>query len=181
LKKRRSRPPKPGRESIRLRALGTDRFELVHPPCARERADDVAEVHEMLAAGEADVARDELRWLLEGCSDFLEAHVLLGRLAWDEGRVDLARGHYGYAHAIGRRALGPRFRGSLPYEQPANRPLIEAAVGLARCLAHLARHDDARRVLEEVLLWDAGDPLGARAILDELDRKKESKGHSATS
>lgn len=125
----------------------------------------------MIAAGEHDVARDELRWLLEGCSDFLEAHVLLGQLAWEEGRVDLARGHFGYAHSIGRRALGRRFRGRLPYEREANRPLLDAGVGLARCLAKLGRSHDAHDLLSEVLSWDARDPLGVAAMLNEVEAK----------
>ena len=35
----------------------------------------------MLAAGENEVARDELRWLLDGCPDFIAAHRMLGELA----------------------------------------------------------------------------------------------------
>ena len=169
--KPKGRRGKPNPESIRLRSLGRGLFELAPPSCVRERADDVAEVHKILAAGEIDLACDELRWLLEGCSDFLEVHVLLAQIAWDEGQVDLARGHFGYAHAVGRRALGPRFHGQIPYGYEANRPLLEAGVGLARCLAELGKKGDARRVLAEVLAWDTGDPLGVRAIFEKLGQK----------
>ena len=79
---------------------------LVHPRCARDRADDLEEVREMIEAGELDVAIDELRWLVGGCSEFIEAHGLLGELALatDED-VALARGHFGVAVQLGLKAL----------------------------------------------------------------------------
>lgn len=122
----------------------------------------------MLAAGERDIARNELRWLLEGCSDFLEVHVLLGRLAWEEGDVALARGHNGYAYEVGRRALGRRFQGQLPYRLAANRPLLEAGAGLAHCLESLGRRQDAVAVAHEVLGWDPSDPLELADWLEGL-------------
>jgi hypothetical protein len=154
-KRRRSHGSRP---TVRVR-LVDDQFELVHPPCANERIDDIREVRQMLEAGEREVARDELRWLLEDCSDFLEAHVLLGRLAWEDGEMQLARGHFGYAYQVGRRALGHGFQGPLPCSRLANRPLFEAGAGLVRALERLNRRNDAVAVAREVLSWDRSDPM----------------------
>ena len=54
----------------------------------------------MMEAGEVDIAIDELRWLLSGCSDFIEAHRLLGELALAENDLPLARAHFGYAYSL---------------------------------------------------------------------------------
>ncbi len=59
----------------------------------------------MVAAGETEIARDELRWLLSECHDFLAAHKLLGDLALADNDVRLARGHFGYAYQIGLKAI----------------------------------------------------------------------------
>lgn len=124
----------------------------------------------MIAAGELDIAVDELRWLVEGCSEFLAAHCLLGELALEaDGDVALARGHFGAAYQLGlqalRRANTPM---PLPYKQPANRPLFEAGQGLAWCLAKLGKLPLAQEVVDQLLKLDPGDPLELRAMLDEL-------------
>ena len=59
----------------------------------------------MIEAGEVDIAIDELRWLLGGCSDFIAAHRMLGEAAMLESDIPLARGHFGYAFQIGVKAL----------------------------------------------------------------------------
>src|SRR5688572_17437238 len=92
-----SPPPQhqpPRRTTLSLRRLrGSDSWELVHPPCASERTDDLAEAAAMIDAGELDVARDELLWLLEDCRDFIAAHRLLAEIALEAGDVKLARAH----------------------------------------------------------------------------------------
>ena len=141
-------------------------WELVHPRCALERADDMKEVAAMLDAGETEVARDEIRWLLEGCSDFLQAHLALGEMALAEGDVNLARGHFGTAYQIGVKAL--RRVGldrPLPYRRTANRPFFEAGKGLVYCLVQLDRQRIAREVVEQLLRCDPTDPLGVRALI----------------
>ena len=72
---------------------------------ARDRQEDLEEVRKMLDAGEVEVATDECRWLLNGCSDCLEAHRLLGEIALAENDLPLARGHFGYAYRLGEQAL----------------------------------------------------------------------------
>ena len=55
----------------------------------------------MIEAGETEVARDELQWLLGGCTDLIDAHKTLGEIALVEHDLPLARGHFGYAYQIG--------------------------------------------------------------------------------
>jgi Flp pilus assembly protein TadD len=147
---------------------GTDTFELVHPPCVEERAEDMEEVYAMLQAGETDVAVDELRWLLEGCHELLEAHKLLGEFAMTEGDLALARSHFGRAYDLGLAAL-PRkgLSGPLPYARPANRPFLEAGKGLACCLRGLGELKLATDVVGQLLTLDPADPLAVKDVLGE--------------
>jgi hypothetical protein len=121
------------------------------------------EVEAMLAAGENEVARDELRWLLDGCSDFIAAHRLLGELALEENDVRLARGHFGYGYEIGLRAMPSKgLPGPLPYDLPANQAFLESAKGLAWCLRQLGEARLADQVTAKLLALDPSDPLGVR-------------------
>jgi tetratricopeptide (TPR) repeat protein len=155
------------RSSVRLqRASGGKSYELAHPPCVRERADDLREVQAMLAAGELEVAADELRWLLEDCRDFIEAHKILGELAAAEGDVKLARAHFGFAYDLGCGAIPVTGLDSpLPYELLPNQAFLEAAKGLAWSLIELKQPDKARDVLQRLLACDPTDPLGAGEML----------------
>jgi hypothetical protein len=144
---------------------------LVHPRCARDRAEDLEEVREIIAAGELEVAIDELRWLVGGCSEFIEAHSLLGELALAEGEdVALARGHFGVAVQLGLKALerAKAAGGPFDYSQRANRSFFEAARGLVWCLATLKMFDKAEDVVANVVKLDRRDPLELRKLLDEL-------------
>lgn len=120
----------------------------------------------MVAAGETDIARDELVWLLAECPDFLEAHLHLGLLALEEDDPKLARGHFGRAYELGIKALeaagGPP---SLPYEHAGNRPFFEAAKGLAHCLVATGRGKLAKDVVRRAVALDPKDPLGLAALV----------------
>lgn len=144
-------------------------WELVHPRCARERGDDVDEVLAMLAAGETEVALDELRWLLEGCGDFIMAHRLLGELALGDHDYRLARGHFGYGFEIGWSALPHADASPVPYRVEANQALLECAKALALCLHELGKPRKALAVVKRLLHWDPSDPLGVRPWLSEWD------------
>jgi hypothetical protein len=134
---------------------------LLHPRCARERAEDLQEVRRMIEAGEDDIAIDELRWLVSGCPEFLDAHQLLGELAAAGGDWRLARGHFGYAFDLGLSAFGPEgWQGKLPYRLPANRGFLSAAKGLALCLKELGQTERSRDLLNRLLAFDPSDPLG---------------------
>src|SRR5215475_15318245 len=92
--------PSSGGLSLRRSTDGKS-WVFVHPPCVRERAEDLEEVQLMIEAGEVDVALDELRWLLSDCSEFIAAHVLLGDVARDMNDLPLARAHYGAGYQLG--------------------------------------------------------------------------------
>jgi hypothetical protein len=152
-------------QELRVRPVG-DAWELVHPRCACDRAEDIEEIQAMLAAGENEIARDEIRWLLEGCHDFIEAHKLLGEIAYAERDLPLARGHFGYALRIGQQAIeragNPR---PVPYRLLGNQPFHESGKVLALCLIELDRRELAVAVVEQLVSYDPSDPLGMRTML----------------
>jgi hypothetical protein len=170
-KKRSSRrPSRPNRGVAVERSRSGQGWSLVHPACVRESAEDLDEVREMLAAGETEIATDELRWLIETCTDSIEAHYLLGKLAV-EGANDLAlgRAHFGFGYQLGAKALeragNPKPLSAL---HPANRPFYDAGRGLAWCLAELGKREMALEVVESLLRYDAADPLNLKTWIDEL-------------
>jgi tetratricopeptide (TPR) repeat protein len=166
-----NRAPKGASDRITVRRVpGADTFELVHPPCVEERAEDIEEVYAMLAAGEIDVAVDELRWLLEGCRELLEAHKLLGEIALAAGDLALARGHLGRAYELGLGALAECARsGTLPYQRHANQAFFQAAKGLAQCLDQLGESRLAAEVVGRLLALDPTDPLALKDVLSDAD------------
>lgn len=144
----------------------------------------------MIEAGENDVAVDELRWLVGGCSEFVEGHELLGELALAQGDYDLARGHFGFAIQLGLKALvRAQASGPLPYAQPANQAFYAAGRGLALALVKLGMTAKAVELVEDLLRLDPSDPLRLRTLIDEASTgglpiielsmmpPKESDGH----
>lgn len=157
----------PSASTVRVRQLEDGAWELVHPRCARDRAEDLEEVHKMVDAGELEIAMDECRWLLSGCSDCVEAHRILGEIALAENDLPLARGHFGYAYRLGEQAIARAGHPSpVPYRREANRSFLESAKGLAFCLKQLGKEQMAREVVELTLRCDPGDPLGMSQLLD---------------
>jgi tetratricopeptide (TPR) repeat protein len=160
-------------DGIGIRRVSENKeYELVHPRAARDRKDDLDEVHAMLDAGEFDVAIDELRWLLGGCNVLLEAHRLLGEIALGEEDLILARNHFGFAYEMGLEALGPKFSGTLPYARKANRAFFEAGKGLAWSLKQLGEPKLAKEVADELLALDPTDPLNLMAMLKIAGNRK---------
>ena len=156
---------------VRLqRAQNGNDWILVHPKAVREMAEDLEEVRAMIAAGEADVAIDELRWLLGNCSEVIEAHFLLGKLAVErDGDLKLARGHFGFGYQLGfkawRRAKKPT---PVPALHPANRWFFDSGRGLAWCVCELDKSVLAQEIVQQLLTLDPRDPLGLSSWLDEL-------------
>lgn len=108
---------------------------------------DFEEGIELWKAGDAEAARDALRYALQGCGDNLWVHVALGRIALEEFRdPTLARGHFGYAYELADRALPPGFRGRLPRHRFANRPFFDAIAGLADCYDALSNPGEAAKL-----------------------------------
>lgn len=161
-------PPGRAAGQVRVRqAPGQSAWELVHPRCAIERADDLAEVQSMIAAGEMEIATDELRWLLNGCGDFIAAHRLLGEIALVDSDIPLARGHFGYGFEVGQKALKEAGMPSpVPYQLEGNQAFHEAGKGLVYCLKQLNKLDLARRICDVLIACDPTDPLAVRALLD---------------
>lgn len=166
---RRENGGRPGRrrDALRLASGGEEEvgWVFVHPRCARRRSEDMAEVETMLAAGETEIARDELVWLLSECPDYLDAHLQLALIALEEGDVRLARGHFGRVHELGMRAIDAA-GGPVPvrYGPPANAAFWEATKGLVHCLAETGRGPVAREIAARAARLDPTDPLGITAI-----------------
>jgi hypothetical protein len=162
--------PRPSRRDAlrveRRESPAGPRWEFVQPRCATRRRDDIEEVEAMIEAGETEIARDELVWLLSECPDFLEAHVRLGLLALEDGDAKLARGHFGRAYELCLRALDAAGRPRpLPHELPGNRPFFEAAKGLVHCLVQTGRRRVAADVCATIKPFDPADPLGIQRIV----------------
>lgn len=144
------------------------------PPCAVERADDLEEVREMIEAGETEIATDELRYLLSGCTEMIAAHVLLGQLAVESEEVkpselELARGHFGYAFQLGEKALAVgNCPGPLRGSEPINAPWYEAARGLAWCFEKQGNAPMANEIAATAKKYDPSDPAEISAMLDEI-------------
>lgn len=153
------------------RARSGQGWALTHPPCVREAAEDLEEVRTMIAAGETEVAVDELHWLVSSCAEMIEAHFLLGKLAAETaGDLPLARGHFGFGYELGAKAIERAGKPApLAALHPANRPFFDAGRGLAWCLNELGKRDMALEVIAELLRCDPTDPLGLRGWIDEIN------------
>ena len=111
---------------------------------------DYEEGLEIWKAGEPDEARDALRYALQGCGDNMWVHVALGRIALESGKdPNLAKGHFGYAFELARKAIPEDFAGRMPRSRAANRPFHDAIEGLVACLGALGQSRDA----EELRAW----------------------------
>jgi hypothetical protein len=163
---------------LQLKRLDGNRFAFQPPVCALDRKEDLQEVHQMIAAGELEIARDELLYLVGDCRAFLEAHNLLGELALEENDLSLARGHFGFAYEIGLDSLPKGFRGILPANIDYNRPFFLAGRGLARCLIARGQKSEGREVLVQLSRFDPREET-VRSLLKEFDEQDRSR--SATS
>jgi hypothetical protein len=163
--------------SLAERQLPTGKsWELVHPRCARRRREDIEEVEAMIEAGETDIARDELVWLLSECPDHLDAHVHLGLIALEDGDPKLARGHFGRAYELVLRTLEAAGGSQpLPYALAGNRPFHEAAKGLVHCLLETGRQSMARDVCRRMAPLDPVDPLGIQRLLAAPGTPREDR------
>lgn len=164
---------------LSLKRLDGNRFALQPPVCALDRREDLDEVGRMIAAGELEIARDELLYLVSDCRGFLEAHNRLGELALEEADLALARGHFGFAFEIGIESLPKGFRGILPSAVDYNAPFFLAGRGLARCLIARGQRSEGRDVLEQLARFDPRDASIGR-LLAELDEAEQRKKQSRT-
>ena len=132
---------------VHLRHLGHGVFELIHPGCVQEMWPDYEEGIEIWKSGEAEEARDALRFALQGCGDNMWVHAALGRIALETFRdPTLARGHFGYAYELAKKAIPTDFTGKIPPDRAPNRPLFDAIDGLIACHEALGESEDAARL-----------------------------------
>ena len=130
--------------SLRLAPIGDNRFELVHPRASGRRS---SITRRGWRSGRPAIPKGpatpcDTRW--PPAATISGSTSALGRIALEEFRdPSLARGHFGYAVELGRRALPPQFAGRLPADRPSNRPFYDAIDGLIRSLEALGRHDDS--------------------------------------
>jgi hypothetical protein len=140
---------KPGRGPIGLSRIGGEDFELIHPRGIAEVDLDYREGLELWEAGDPEGARDALRYALSACHENLWVHVALGQIALRDFRDPaLARGHFGYALELARRALPPGFSGRLPRDRRANRPFYEALDGMLETLEALGQRRECESLRE---------------------------------
>jgi hypothetical protein len=119
----------------------------VHPACVEEAEPDYEEGMELWRAGDAEEARDALRFALGICRDNLWVHAALGRIALEAFQdPTLARGHFGYVFELVSRALPPSFQGGLSPDRRANRPLYDAIDGLIACCGALRLPSEVARL-----------------------------------
>lgn len=124
----------------------------------------------MIAVEEYEIASDELRWLLSGCAEFVEAHLLAGQIAIAAANdLPLARGHLGYAWQLGLKAWRREDQpAGVPYDHPANRSWFDSGAALAWCLEKMGKSKMADEVVSVLRKLDPTDPAGAAAMIDEL-------------
>jgi hypothetical protein len=139
---------------LKWKALSGGGLALVEPFCAREREDDLDEVHSMMRAEEYDIARDELLYLVSDCRAFFTAHNLLGEIALIDGDVGVARGHFGFVLETVMKGLPSGFAGRLPARRGYNTTVFSAGKSLARCLVALEEIKGAGTVLKRLAAWD---------------------------
>jgi hypothetical protein len=157
-----------------VRALDRNRYVFLEPITALDRKEDIEEVREMIAAGEFEIARDELLYLVSDCRAFLEAHNLLGELALEEDDIPLAQGHFGFAYEIGMDSLPPGFSGRLPAGKEYNGAFFLAGRGVARCLIARGQVDKGREVLERLAKFDPQE-TAVQDLLEELQSRQASR------
>ena len=143
-------------------------WEFLHPRCALDRREDLEEVATMVSEGEHEIAVDELRWLLNGCPDFIDAHRQLGELALLDQDFHLARAHFGYAIQIGVKAWEKAGKPvPVPHALATNKSFFESGKGLAYCLKNLEKFDLLADVVQLLLKLDPTDPLGVSRFVEE--------------
>ena len=114
--------------------------------------------------GELDRAAALLLGLVRRDFRCIDAHAHLGNLAFWVC-AEHARLHYEVGAAIGDHALGPDFRGALPWLYENNRPFLRCLYGLGLSLWRLGRMRDAARVFGRMLWLNPADEQGAGRCL----------------
>jgi hypothetical protein len=163
-----------------LEQISGGRFAFQPPECAVDREVDLEEVQEMRDGNEAEIARDELLYLVADCRGFLEAHIKLAELALEDEDISLAKGHYGFAYETGLESLPQGFKGVLPAGAGYNPHFFMAGRGLARCLIAKGELHKGREVLKQLAKFDPDEP-DTQSLLKQLEEKMRAKQAGAKS
>ena len=132
----------------------------------------MAEVLEIRAGGEFEIARDELLYLVADCRGFLEAYIQLAELALEDEDISLAKGHFAFAYENGLDRLPLNFRGQLPCQEGYNPHFYAAGRGLARCLIARKEIQAAREVLQQLLKFDPTEE-GTLSLITQLNEHQQ--------
>ncbi|HSN96713.1 MAG TPA: tetratricopeptide repeat protein [Candidatus Nanopelagicales bacterium] len=97
----------------------------------------------------------------------IDAHAHLGNLAFLRC-AEHARAHYEVGIAIGDHALGPDFRGVLPWSYVGNRPFLRCLHGLGLSLWRRERLNEAAQVFERLLSLNPTDQQRAGQCLKDV-------------
>lgn len=161
--------------ALELKSLGGNRYAFQAPECALDRDMDMAEVLEIRAAGEFEIARDELLYLVADCRGFLEAYIQLAELALEDEDIVLAKGHFAFAYENGLDRLPLNFRGQLPCNEGYNSHFYAAGRGLARCLVARKELKAAQEVLEQLLKFDPTEEQTHSLLTQLIEYQKDPK------
>ena len=135
-------------------------------------SDPILKAVELHQAGAAAAARRLLLRVAERDPRCLDAHAHLGSMAFDQD-LERALAHCGTGVEIGRRALGPNFKGVLSWYLLDNRPFLRCLHGYALCLWRTGRFEEAERTIIELLWLNPSDNLGVRLVLPQVRAREE--------
>ena len=139
-------------------------------------SDPIGEANELMDADDHEAARRILMELCQADLRCLDAHALLGNLAFDYNPKEAIR-HYEVGVRIGELSLPPDFDGLLPWGHIDNRPFLRCLHGYGLCLWRLSRFEEAKRVFERMLWLNPSDNQGARFLIDEVRAKTAWEDH----
>jgi hypothetical protein len=120
-----------------------------------------------LEDGDYQTARELVMEELHRDLRILDAHAVLGRLAFDHHPARALQ-HYEMGARIGELSLPRDFDGYLPWGFLYNRPYLRCLHGMGLCLWRLERYAAARAIFERMLALNPGDNQGARFCLEEV-------------
>ncbi|PJA15100.1 MAG: hypothetical protein COX65_04610 [Elusimicrobia bacterium CG_4_10_14_0_2_um_filter_56_8] len=134
-------------------------------------SDPIGQAVDFYETGEIEKSYTVLQQCLEADWRVLDAHTHLGNWVFGEEpgkwQAEQARRHYAAGVAIGELALGPDFKGVLPWGRINNRPFLRCLHGLGLCFWALGDLQAAGKIFKRMLWLNPGDNQGARFCLLE--------------
>jgi hypothetical protein len=122
-------------------------------------------------AGDVEHAREILEKLLERDLRCIAAREMLGSFVFRAVPWEALR-YYESGVRVGDLSFSADFHGALPWSMPGNRPFLRCLRGHGLCLWRQKQFDEARRVLERLLVLDPEDHQGVRAASGAVERRQ---------